>query len=142
MTEKAIGKCFCGKIQFEVALPVKSVVNCHCTMCHRLGGADYTTWVSVSSETLTITQGQEHLSEFHITPQSTQRFCTVCGTRVTTVSHIYPGIVGLLRGIIEGDIQRSASGNYFVSDKAHWAKICNGLPDYGGASGYEPMTTL
>jgi hypothetical protein len=138
MSDKAKGTCYCGNIEFEIILPVKNVINCHCNMCRRLSGADYTTWVSVSKESLTMTKGREKLSEFQITSQSTQTFCTVCGTRITTESSIYPTVVGLLRGIIEGEIHCNPSGNYFVSDKAPWVKICTGLPNHGDFTGIEP----
>jgi len=138
MTEKVKGRCYCGNVQFEILLPVRNVINCYCNMCRRLSGADYTTWVSVANESFLLTNGQDKLSEFQITPESTQTFCAVCGTRIATVSGIYPQVVGVLRGVIDGDIHCSASGNYFVSDKASWIKIYNGLPNHGGLSGYEP----
>lgn len=137
MPDKARGRCYCGKVKFEIILPVKNVINCHCNMCRRLSGADYTTWVSVVNQSLTITHGIEHLAQYEINGQSTQTFCTVCATRITAVSSLYPEIAGILRGIIDDDINCKPTGNYFVSDKAGWANICNGLPCYGGPSGFD-----
>ncbi len=138
MNGKALGGCHCGRVKFEFTLPVKSVILCHCNMCRRLSGADYTTWVSVSADGFRIDSGHDKLSEYRVSERVSQNFCTVCGTRVTTMDVSYPGVIGLL-GVIESDVDATPSANYFVSHKAGWSEIGHGLPCFGGENGFEPM---
>lgn len=133
------GGCYCGATQFEILLPVKGVVNCHCNMCRQLSGADYTTWVSISEKQFYITQGGDDLTEFGVSENVSQYFCSICGTRLVTTDKRYPGIFGILRGVIHDDLPNRPSADYFVSNKAAWIKLCSGLPRFGGETGFEPL---
>ncbi len=44
------GGCFCAAVRFSIDLPSKWCAHCHCSMCRRIHGAGYVTWVGVNSE--------------------------------------------------------------------------------------------
>ena len=35
---RATGSCLCGAVRFEVAGPLRDVVECHCAMCRKTHG--------------------------------------------------------------------------------------------------------
>ena len=49
---QASGRCLCGGLAFEAALPSKWVAHCHCSMCRRGSGAAFVTWVDASVQPL------------------------------------------------------------------------------------------
>ena len=51
---EASGSCFCGAVQYTFALPSLFAGHCHCSMCRRIHGAAYVTWVGVSKESLSV----------------------------------------------------------------------------------------
>jgi len=40
--EPVVGSCFCGAITYEIDLPTRACVHCHCSMCRRPHGASWT----------------------------------------------------------------------------------------------------
>ncbi|HEY0721291.1 MAG TPA: GFA family protein [Gammaproteobacteria bacterium] len=137
--EIATGGCYCGAVRFEVVHPFKSVINCHCNMCRSLSGAAYTTWVSVPAEQFRYRQGESQLSAYTVSSHVAKRFCPICGTAVSYTDARYPDIVGIPAGIIRPPLCQAPTAHYFVGDKAAWTHICDGLPQFGGESGFEPL---
>lgn len=133
------GRCYCGAVKFEVVRPIESLIHCHCTMCRSLTGAAFTTWVSVALERFHYVDGEEYLQTYPVSPHVDKRFCRICGTGVSYLDARYPGILGIPAGVIQLPLGQQPSAHYFVSDKATWLHICDDLPQFGGASGFEPL---
>jgi len=132
-------RCYCGAVALLSESAAQSVVHCHCGQCRRLSGAAFTTWVSLSKQAVRLV-GTENLVAFNATSNVQRRFCKVCGTHVYTEDQRYPKIVGIPAGIIEGPLGREPRAHYFVSHKAAWHTISDGLRQFGGESGVEPTT--
>jgi len=140
MHTTANGSCFCKAVKFQIELPVKEVLHCHCNMCRRLSGSDYTSWVIVPDNKFSLTKGKENLSSYAVSEQCNQTFCKTCGTRITTTDKKYAGIISILRGTISDDINNEASAEFYMSDKAPWFHLVSSLPKFGGETGTEPLT--
>jgi hypothetical protein len=82
--------------------------------------------------------GAESVVAFSVTLNVTRNFCKVCGSHVFTVDKRYPKMLGVPAGIVEGQVQFEPRAHYFVSHKAAWHTISDGLPQFGGESGVEP----
>ena len=133
------GGCYCGAARFRFASAAASVVHCHCGQCRRLSGAAFTTWVSVAKESLALS-GATALTAFRVTDNVTRHFCSVCGTHVYTEDLRLPGVLGVPAGAIDGALPAMPTAHYFVSDKAPWHTIADGLRQFGGESGVEPAS--
>ncbi len=59
MTDGANGRCFCGKLQFELEGQPLWVAHCHCDSCRRNTGSAVATFVGYNKEQLTYTRGKE-----------------------------------------------------------------------------------
>jgi len=133
------GQCFCGEVQFDIELPVFGVIYCHCTMCRQINGTDYTTWVRVLSDNFKITKGIESVTEFNVTEKTTSYFCYECSSTIYTSDKDYTDSVGILRGMIRGDVGQLPIKHFYYDDRAEWVDVQDGLPKFGGESGFEPL---
>jgi hypothetical protein len=129
--------CYCGAVALRSEAPAHGIVHCHCGQCRRLSGAAFTTWVSVPKKAVRLA-GTENLVAFSATSNVTRHFCKVCGSHVFTADQRYPEILGVPAGIIEGQLSAEPKAHYFVSHKAAWHTISDGLPQFDGESGVEP----
>ncbi|MFT4195605.1 GFA family protein [Ottowia sp.] len=141
MTATLAGQCFCGACHYTVEAPAEGVVHCHCTMCRRLQGAGYATWVSVPAAAFSLSARDEDVRRFAVSERTTRTFCARCGTVLHHVTRGYEGTIGLLAGTLREAPPLRPSGHYFCSDRAAWTVLPDdGLPLYGGESGFEPIT--
>ncbi len=133
------GQCFCGEVQFDIMLPVFGVIYCHCNMCRHSNGSDYTTWVRVLSENFKITKGQESVAELAITEKNSSYFCCECSSTLYTADKDYTDSIGVLRGMIRGDIGQEPLKHFFYDNRVAWLDVQDGLPKFGGKSGFEAL---
>lgn len=131
-------RCYCGAVMLRSQVAAQSVVHCHCGQCRRLGGAAFTTWVSVRKSGVQVSGG-EHLASFGATAHVLRHFCKTCGTHVFTADSRNPKILGVPAGIIDAPFQPEPTAHYFVSHQAAWCAISDELPRFGGESGFEPV---
>ena len=132
----AHASCHCGQVRLRFQGAPESVVHCHCTQCRRLSGCAFTTWVSVAREGLAI-EGESSLQDYAATANVTRHFCRHCGTHVHTSDRRYPAITGIPAGVLDPRLDVRPQGHYYVSDQAPWCEANDGLPRYGGPSGFE-----
>jgi hypothetical protein len=132
------GGCYCGAVRLRLDAAPTSVVHCHCSQCRRLSGAAFTTWVSVSKESLALS-GAAALTAFRVTDDVTRHFCKVCGAHIYTEDARLPAVQGIPAGAIDGGLPATPTAHYFVGDKAPWHTIADGLRQFGGESGGEPV---
>lgn len=138
-SERVEGQCHCGKIQFEIELPVFGVIYCHCFQCRSHYGGDYSTWVRVVSQNFSLSRGESDLQKFSISDSSSSYFCKVCSSTVYTEDLDYPDSYGVLRGMIKNDIGQTPSSHFFYDQRQAWVEMNDDLPKFGGESGFEPI---
>jgi hypothetical protein len=132
------GACHCGAVRLQVRGPLRPPINCHCSLCRRLSGAAFSTWLSVNRDDLQVS-GEDHLLSYRPTANLERRFCRHCGVHLLTRDARYEAIVGLVAGVLPDAAVPAPSGEYFVSHKASWQALPPGLPCFGGETGFEPM---
>lgn len=114
------GSCLCGAVRFRVALPVKWVANCHCSLCRRAHGAPFVTWVSTERAGLEIT-ASDTLAEFVSSDHGKRRFCARCGSPVFFEGTGWPGEVHVSRALLPDDAPLPAAmGDGFWDSRAPW----------------------
>lgn len=137
--EPVKGSCVCGRATFEYAGLPSDIIHCHCGMCRRLSGAAFTTWLCISKKQFRLVNA-DSLKTFSPSKNSTRNFCNECGTHVFTEDARHPDVVGVPAGVITGVMERKIDGHYFVSHKAEWHVISDGLPQFGGETGCERIS--
>lgn len=117
------GSCHCQSVKWSFTDP-KVVVRCYCGLCRKLQGADYATWVAISKENFTITEGQENLTRYQCNERSHKNFCSKCGTQVFNVSGKQaPDCVVVSRSTIDTRIELPKPRLVYTEDKADWVVI-------------------
>ncbi len=124
MNNSMAGKCCCGKVEWQVELPPTIVLNCHCTMCRSLSGADYSSWVVVPDAQFRLLSGQDNISSYQATEKFSKTFCASCGSTVTCVNNAkFPDHIYVARGNIIDDVELPVQLQVYTEDKAAWIDI-------------------
>ncbi|NNL84032.1 MAG: GFA family protein [Myxococcales bacterium] len=99
MFEPLHGRCYCGKLRFEVTSEPLETVVCHCPDCRRAIGAQSVAWISVPKTSFDITDGQ--LKSFSLRAGIERFFCGDCGTSIAWESSEYPDRVDITIGSLD-----------------------------------------
>jgi len=119
------GTCLCGNIAWEVGGDLSFRVNCHCSICRKVHGSDYVTFVAVDERNFRWLGGQHEVVNYASSEKGLRPFCSRCGSSVpSTVG----GAVFIPAGTLEGDIDRPLDSHIFVRNKAPWYDICDDAP--------------
>jgi hypothetical protein len=131
------GSCLCGGIRFEVD-EVMALTHCHCSICRKLTGAAFATYAHVKSEHFRLVSGEELMAGYESTPGSHRKFCRVCGSPAPGKASYLPTI-SINAGLLDDDPGRRPMLHTFVSSKAPWCDITDGLRQFATwVPGYEP----
>jgi hypothetical protein len=134
---KVTGTCFCGAVRFEIELPTRFCVHCHCTMCRRIHGAGFVTWFAIPTAQLRMTAGEEKLATYRSSDHGTRSFCVTCGSSLFCASTHHPDVIDVVLANMDGAIDRPPESHIFYSDHAPWVVLGDKLPRLGGATGME-----
>ena len=138
-SEKIEGRCFCGRIRFELMPPVGACVHCHCSMCRRMHGAAYVTWIELPTEQLEIVEGREHVREFDSSAHGRRSFCTSCGSALFCSIDARPGHIDVVMANLEGELDFAPQLHIYWDHRAPWTVVGDELPRLGGETGMEPV---
>lgn len=122
------GGCFCGDVRYEVSQDPEWVGSCHCTMCRKLIGAAFSTYVVFPRETFEWTKGAPKI---FCSSQEVQRgFCDCCGSTLTWESD---ETFGVLVGSLDRpeDIRPQCHTN--TTTWLPWLKMDDDLPRLEGS---------
>jgi len=81
---KARGSCLCGSVTYEVDLPAKRFVHCHCSRCRKATGTAHASNLIVDAVAFRLVTGAEKVARYDLpTARSFATcFCTGCGSPV------------------------------------------------------------
>ena len=133
------GRCYCGRVRYELTGPVKFVAHDHCSICRRTSGAAFVTWVGVTDDRFSMVAGEDALTTFASTPEARRQFCSTCGTPLFFRSPRWSGETHVTLATVDEPHDLVPKVHVFFSDKAPWFEPGDDLPKRGGASGVEPI---
>ena len=120
------GGCFCGAVLYSLTLPSKWCAHCHCTMCRRIHGAGYVTWVGMSSENFHL-ESAEHLKWFASSPGARRGSCNICGSNLLFESGRWPGETHVALASLSGAIDRRPQAHASYNAHVDWMALEDGL---------------
>jgi hypothetical protein len=126
------GGCFCGAVRFTLELPSKWCAHCHCSMCRRVHGAGYVTWVGLEQARFHLDQGEDALRWFESSPGARRGFCRHCGSSMLFQSERWAGEIHVALGCIEGPIDREPQAHAFHDMHVNWMPLDDALEIFNG----------
>ena len=126
------GRCLCGRVQFEVDLPLVSAGYCHCTRCRRRTGSAASVSALVAPGTLRVVAGVELIGAYDPGDGGfLKAFCTACGGALWARHPTDPDVLSVRMGTFDGDPGIRPSYRQFVAYAACWEPLPeDGLPRY------------
>ena len=125
-----IGGCLCAAVRFEVSRPLQAAGHCHCSICRKAHGAAFATWAFVDPQHFRWTAGEELTSGYESSPNHVRRFCSRCGAPLVATHN--GQVTEVVLASIDGDPGVRPSEHIFVTCRAPWHEITDGLPQSAG----------
>ena len=122
------GSCLCGGIGFEIDA-VRSLTHCHCRNCRKLTGAAFGSYVHVDADKFRLLSGKDLMQRFESSTGSFRTFCKVCGS-IAPSKATYLTTLSIPAGLLDNDPGVRPKLHVFVSSKAPWWDIADGLPQH------------
>lgn len=121
------GGCLCGAVRYFVATSVEKMINCHCSMCRRSGGAAFATWGAVKKSDFRMVE-YGALKKYRSSSQVERSFCGTCGSRLFWTHEKDPDRIWIAMGTMEGEPMARPQAHIFVASKAKWFDLTDDLP--------------
>jgi len=125
------GSCLCGEVKYKAAEPIGNPSHCHCSMCRKLHGTPFGSYVRTSH--VEFEQGKERITQFESSEGFMRCFCNTCGS-ILPEELKSEGYFFVPAGGLDGKLGVKASKHIFVGSKADWYEITDDLPqeeEYG-----------
>jgi hypothetical protein len=124
------GHCLCGEVRYEISERPVAMMYCHCEECRRATGSSLNTSLFVRRENFRIVAGEEFVSSHETSPQNLRHFCSGCGSPLFKYFPAPAGLMTVRAGTLDGDPGVRPAGHIWVSEKAPWYEINDGLPQH------------
>lgn len=132
------GRCLCGAVRYKLSGKPLALLYCHCIECRRATGSAFNTSIVVREEDFQWTADEEALSFHESSPGNFRQFCSRCGSPVFKRFPSPEGLLTVRAGTLEGDPGVRPSAHIWVSEKAPWYEITDGLPRFSKGLGTKP----
>lgn len=124
MLKTHTGQCHCGAVSYR-ATDVSDIWYCHCKQCQHLTGL-YIAAAGVKRSNIEIAGEVNWLP---ISEKSQSGHCPKCGSYVFWNAKGF-GTISILAGSLNDTEGLDVKGHIFVSEKANYYAILDGLPQY------------
>ena len=124
------GHCLCGSVQYEISGEPLALLYCHCEECRRATGSSLNTSILVRRGDFRVMSGEDAISFYESSPGNRRHFCSTCGSPVFKHFPKPPNFVTVRAGTLDSDPGIRPSGHIWVSEKAPWYEITDGLPQF------------
>jgi hypothetical protein len=124
------GSCLCGGVRYEIIGELGEFGYCHCTSCRKASGSAHGANAPVDRGRLRLLSGEEMLREYESSPGKLRVFCSTCGSPMYAYLRTSPDILRLRLGSLDTPFTREPRAHTWVSDKAAWEPLNDGLPQF------------
>lgn len=125
------GACLCGGVEFELDGAAQLINHCHCSMCRKVTGAAFGSFLHADARGFRWVKGEENVVRYPSSPGNERAFCRVCGSNMPVLSDEPEGPhVNIPAGSIDGDPGVRPVVHIHVASKAAWYEIRDSLPQF------------
>jgi hypothetical protein len=116
------GQCLCGRVAFEIDVPVRWAWHDHSAASRRSHGAAYATYVGSWRKRFRITKGAGSISRYEDKKAGTVRsFCNHCGSPLFYERARSPHMVNIPRALFSGRTGRQPLYHISIEELQEWA---------------------
>lgn len=126
------GSCLCGAVKFEIATPLITMGNCHCTNCQKQHGTAFATYCQTDKAGFRVLEGHDHIRHYASSEFAERGFCGTCGTKLTFTIRELPERIWIAAGAFDDDPGMVPGYHIFVGSRAPWYEITDDVPQYAG----------
>lgn len=126
------GSCLCQRIQYELTTDPGDFGFCHCVSCRKASGPSHAANAPIERASFRLVCGADVLREFESSPGMFRAFCTNCGSPIYAYRAEKPDYLGIRLGTLDTPFYKQPMGHKYVAEKAPWAPISDGLPQFPG----------
>jgi hypothetical protein len=124
------GSCLCGGVRYEIEGEIGDFGYCHCRSCRKASGSAHSANAPVDRAQLTLVSGAELLREFSSSPGTVRAFCGTCGSPIYAYLAERRDVLRVRLGSLDTPFEKEPRAHTWVSDKAPWESIADGLPQF------------
>lgn len=124
------GSCLCGGIRYAIDGELGDFGYCHCTSCRKASGSSHAANSPVDRAHFLIVNGAELLREYESSAGKFRAFCGRCGSPIYAYLEATRDVLRLRLGTLDTPFAKQPKAHTFVSDKAPWEPINDGLPQF------------
>jgi len=119
------GGCLCGAVRYEVAGPLRDVVECHCEMCRRTHG-HIGAYTAASKESLRITESRG-LKWYASSSFARRGFCSECGGSLFW-ERTSGELISIAAGTLDGPTGLRTTLQIFVASAGDYYPLRSDIP--------------
>jgi hypothetical protein len=124
------GSCLCGGITYTIDGDLGDFGYCHCTSCRKASGSAHAANAPVERARFHIHDDGNLLREFESSPGKLRAFCSRCGSPLYAYLASTPDPIRVRLGSLDTPFAKQPRAHTWVSDKASWEPIDDGLPQF------------
>ena len=121
--------CLCGAVALTLPDQFDYMGNCHCSECRKFSGGDYASVGGLDGNKVTIVKGDEAISRYQKSAETTLAFCGHCGSSLFSQKSS-SGKINLRLGVLDDVPSQRPAFHIFVGSKAPWFEISDALPQF------------
>jgi hypothetical protein len=131
MARTLTGGCLCGAVRYTVTADPIFSGKCYCTDCRKTTGTGHNSIFAVPSDAVQMTGKLTEYTKPGGSGQSiTRGFCGICGSRLTSVAAVMPGVTMITAGSLDDPEQYSYQLSIFCSRAPAWDRPPTDAPTH------------
>ena len=123
------GSCLCGNVRFEFAGAPEFINHCHCSMCRKVHGAAFGSFLHADGRGFRWLSGQSRVENYQSSPGNVRAFCKVCGSNMPVLEEGGTHVI-IPAGTLDGDPDVRPIVHIHTASKALWFEITDALPQF------------
>ena len=128
---KLKGRCYCGKIKYEINGDIQASFQCHCRECQYITGGQPNTAMVFSEKDFSFSEGKPSIfSRSDLENPVSRYFCGNCGTAIGTVTPARPGSFVIKVGTLDTPEVFDPKVAIFTCDKQKFHHIPENLKSF------------
>jgi hypothetical protein len=124
------GSCLCGQVRFELTGPAQFINHCHCSMCRKVHGAAFGSFLHTHGTGFRWLSGESLIQKYQSSPLENYRAsCGLCGSNMPVLEDGGAHVI-IPAGALDNDPEVRPIVHIHTASKAAGYEITDELPQF------------